>query len=100
MFLGLIALDHLIDRLTPLWDKFHKVETFIERRHIMGLGAEIEAIYKLEPIVVKAINDLKACEQSPQIQAVIGDFEAGLAVIYAARNRTSASVPTTPPAAA
>lgn len=104
LFLSLIALDHLLDRLKPLWDKLRPIERFIERRlhqrrkpdmHIIESFLKFveDLFHKHAPEIVAAANspEVKAIEQaaaSAAIQQASQDpkVAAGIAVYQAVRN--------------
>jgi hypothetical protein len=81
IFLGLIALDHLWDRLKPVCEKCREIGTFIERRigdrrHIMSLATVINGITLAEKDAPALSAFLvKLPEYAPIIQKQFADLQ-------------------------
>jgi hypothetical protein len=102
VIIGILALDHLWDRITQLWNHFHDTEAFVvrqigERRHTMPLITEGEALIKLIPAVEKAISDARAASQDAAVLQVISDLEI---IVNDVKTGLETPAPSTPPAAA
>jgi hypothetical protein len=115
LFLALIVLDRLADRLTALWIKIRPVEKFVERRlqqrrntmptWLTSIGSKIGVLTKIVPIVeavvTEVLKDVPAGEAD--VAAAVAEVEKAMADAKTAFENLVAAVKAaagnTPPAA-
>jgi hypothetical protein len=101
IFLGLIALDHLWERIKPACEKCKEVGKFIERRinqrrKTMSLISEVEAVMALEPLIVQFVED--AIQAAPTLEADGKAILAKVESIFHGGSTTTTTTTTSPAA--